>query len=368
MQDRFIRMAAIWLLALATAYVAEPYLLAFWFSATSPRAITPRGPLSASERNATEIFKAVSPSVAHIFAATTTQHLFSVSPPESVTQSGSGFVWDAAGHVVTNYHVIAGADRIGAKLSSGEAVSARVVGVAPNYDLAVLQLERLRTPVPPIPVGSSRDLQVGQKVYAIGNPYGLDQSLTSGIISALKRRLPTGSGYEISGVIQTDAAINPGNSGGPLLDDAGRLIGVNSAIVSGSGASAGIGFAIPVDAVNQIVAQLIKEGRAPAPGIGIVAASEDVAARLGVDGVIIVRTQPNSPAQAAGLVGADDAGGVVADVITAANGEAVHSISDLAAIVQQVGIGGKVTLTVERGAVSRTVQVNVADVSRHKAG
>ena len=202
--------------------------------------------------------------------------------------------------MITNFHVIRGTDRIGARLTSGEFVAARVVGVAPNYDLAVLQIERTRSMLYPIAVGSSADLQVGQAAFAIGNPYGLEQTLTSGIISALHRRLPTSTSSEILGMIQTDAAINPGNSGGPLLDDAGRLIGVNSAIISGSGAFAGIGFAIPVDIVNKIAAQLIREGHVPIPGIGIVAASEATATQLGIDDVIILRTLPDSPAAKVG--------------------------------------------------------------------
>ena len=160
-------------------------------------------------------------------------------------QSGSGIVWDAAGHVITNNYVVSGTNEIGARFNDGELVAARLVGTAPNYDIAVLQLERPRTVLRPIAVGKSADLQVGQAAYAIGNPYGLEQTLTSGIISALNRSLPTSTPYEVQGVIQTDAAVNPGNSGGPLLDNAGRLIGINTAILSGSGAFAGISFAIP---------------------------------------------------------------------------------------------------------------------------
>src|SRR5262249_36479782 len=176
-------------------------------------------------------------------------------------------------------------------------------GVAPNYDLAVIRLQGATNLPPPIAVGSSTDLKVGQAAFAIGNPFGLDQSLTTGIISALKRRLPTQGGREISNVIQTDAAINPGNSGGPLLDSAGRLIGGNTAIFSPSGSNAGIGFAIPVDIVNRVVPDLIRTGRVPTPGIGIVAADESVATRLRAQGVIIVRTVPGSPAERAGLRG-----------------------------------------------------------------
>ena len=170
---------------------------------------------------------------------------------------------------------------------------------------------------------------MGQSTFAIGNPYGLDQTLTSGIVSALDRRLPTGTAAEVKGLIQTDAPINPGNSGGPLLDSAGRLIGVNTAILSGSGASAGIGFAIPVDIVNRVVSELIRSGRVPLPGIGIVAAKQGEATSLGIDGVIVVRTLPGSPAAKAGIEGATSAG-VIRDVITEVDGKPIHSMQELA--------------------------------------
>jgi 2-alkenal reductase len=264
--------------------------------------------------------------------------------------------------------VINGTDQIGVRLTTGEFVNARVVGAAPTYDIAVLQLEGLRSPLTPISIGRSADLQVGQDTFAIGNPYGLEQTLTSGIISALHRRLPTAAAHEISGVIQTDAPINPGNSGGPLLDSAGRLIGVNSAIISGSGASAGIGFAIPIDVVNRVATELIRTGRVPVPGIGIVAASERETTRLGIDGVVIVRAAPQSPAAKAGLEGADMNGGVVADVITAVNGEPVHSMSDLANILEDVGVGKTARLTVERDGQPRSIDVPVTDTSQDAQG
>jgi len=304
----------------------------------------------------------VSPSVVHVFAQGSQSSLLD-DQQQGVVQSGSGIVWDAAGHVITNYHVIDGTSQIGARLTSGEFVTARLVGVAPNYDLAVLQVDSTRAPLRPIAVGRSADLQVGQETFAIGNPYGLEQTLTSGIISALHRRLPTATSHEISGVIQTDAPINPGNSGGPLLDSAGRLIGVNSAIISGSGASAGIGFAIPVDIVNRIAGQIIRDGRVPVPGIGIVAASEDEATRLSIDGIIIVRTLPQSPAAKAGLEGAESDGGIIQDVITEANGQPVHGMSDLANILEDVGVGNTVKLTVTRDGRSRSLDVPVTDIS-----
>jgi S1-C subfamily serine protease len=216
----------------------------------------------------------------------------------------------------------------------------------------------------PVPVGSSADLKVGQTAYAIGNPFGLDQSLTTGIISALKRRLPTSGGREVSDVIQTDAAINPGNSGGPLLDSAGRLIGVNTAIFSPSGTNAGIGFAIPVDVVNRVVPELIRSGRVPTPGIGILAGDEALAAQLGVNGVIVADIMPGSPAERAGLRGVDTRAGVIGDIIVAVGDEPVKQLSDLTDRLESAGVGKTVSLTILRDNRQRTVEVAVVDVGQ----
>jgi 2-alkenal reductase len=237
-----------------------------------------------------------------------------------------------------------------------------VVGTAPDYDLAVIHIGSSGSLPPPVAVGSSADLKVGQAAFAIGNPFGLDQSLTTGIISALKRRLPTNAGREIANVIQTDAAINPGNSGGPLLDSAGRVIGVNTAIYSPSGSSAGIGFAIPVDVVNRVVPELIRNGRVPTPGIGIVAGNEALAARLGVEGVIVVRTVPGSAAAKAGLQGLNTATGQPGDVIVEADGKPVRRLPDLTDELEQVGIGKPIKLTLDRGGHRTSVSVQVADI------
>jgi 2-alkenal reductase len=360
---RLLRFAILWLLLLATIWVLEPYLAGVWFSASTPRTVTARGNLGANEQTTIELFKNVSPSVAHVFArGSPTASLFS-DQQESLVQSGSGIIWDPAGHVITNNHVINGTAQIGVRLTSGEFVRARIVGTAPNYDLAVLQLVRPTSSLHPIAVGSSADLQVGQSTFAIGNPYGLDQTLTNGIISALGRRLPTDTAHEIKGMIQTDAPINPGNSGGPLLDSAGRLIGVNSAIVSGSGASAGIGFAIPVDVVNRVATEIIRSGHVPLPGIGIVAAKQAEATSLGIDGVVIVRTVPDSPAAASGIegVGAD---GTIKDVITGVDGKPIHGMDELASTFENAGIGHEVTLTVEHDGEQRNVKVRIADISQ----
>ncbi len=225
-------------------------------------------------------------------------------------------------------------------------------------------MDNTRALPPPIAIGTSDDLKVGQWVFAIGNPFGLDQSLTTGIISALKRRLPTSGGREITNVIQTDAAINPGNSGGPLLDSAGRVIGVNTAILSPSGTNAGIGFAIPIDSVNRVVPELIRRGSVPTPGIGIVAASEAVAARAGVQGVVIVRTSPGSSAARAGLRGMDPNTGKPGDVIVALDGKPVRGLADLIQELERVGVGKRVTLTVQRDGREIPVEVEVMDIGR----
>lgn len=363
MPIRFLRLAIVWSLLLVSIWVVQPYVTALWLSASAPRTVTPRADLAATEQATIHLFKEASPSVVHVYARGTPRTSIFSDEQESSVQSGSGIVWDLAGHVITNNHVISGTAEIGVRLTSGEFVAARVVGAAPNYDLAVLQLERPRSALHPIAVGRSADLQVGQSTFAIGNPYGLDQTLTSGIVSALGRKLPSVTAREVKGMIQTDAPINPGNSGGPLLDSAGRLIGVNSAIVSGSGASAGIGFAIPVDIVNRVAAELIRNGRVPLPGLGIVAAKQDEATSLGIDGVIIVRTLPGSPAAQAGIEGATE-DGVIRDIITDVNGKPVHSMEELTSVLEDEGIGKQIELSVERAGRTRTVKLTIADVSR----
>ena len=330
---------------------------------TVARTVDQRGPLSEAERANIELFERVSPSVVQVAARSAAANPLDEDEGAG-DASGTGFVWDNNGHVVTNNHVVQNGNEVAVKFASGEVAQAEVIGVAPNYDLAVLRIKNARQLPPPVALGSSNDLKVGQLAFAIGNPFGLDQSLTSGIISALKRRLPTSSGREISNVIQTDTAINPGNSGGPLLNSAGRLIGVNTAIISPSGSSAGIGFAIPVDIVNRVVPELIKNGRVPTPGIGIVAASEAVATRLGVEGVIVVRTAPGSPAERAGIRGVDFGSGALGDVIVQADGKPVHRLSDLTDQLEQVGAGKSVRVGVKRGSETRDVNVDVVDIGR----
>ncbi|MFL6832477.1 MAG: S1C family serine protease, partial [Xanthobacteraceae bacterium] len=290
MGDRLSKIVITALLVVLAVYFAQPYVDRWMFSASTPRTVEPRGSLSEIERVSIEIFERASPSVVQVVGRAGALEMPQPESENGPAQSGSGFVWDAAGHIVTNDHVVEGTGSLAVRFASGQVLRAQIVGTAPNYDLGVIRVDNTRSLPPPIAIGTSDDLKVGQLVFAIGNPFGLDQSLTTGIISALKRRLPTSGGREITNVIQTDAAINPGNSGGPLLDSAGRVIGVNTAILSPSGTSAGIGFAIPIASVNRIVPELIRRGSVPTPGIGIVAASEAAATRAGAHGVVIVRT------------------------------------------------------------------------------
>ena len=364
MGDRLSKIVIAALLVVLAVYVAQPYVDRWLFSASTPRTVEPRGSLSDIERTSIEIFEHASPSVVQVVGRAGALELPQAESENGPAQSGSGFIWDAAGHIVTNDHVVEGTNSLAVRFASGQVLRAHIVGTAANYDLAVIRVDNPRSLPPPIAIGTSDDLKVGQWVFAIGNPFGLDQSLTTGIISALKRRLPTSGGREITNVIQTDAAINPGNSGGPLLDSAGRVIGVNTAILSPSGTSAGIGFAIPIDSVNRVVPELIRRGSVPTPGIGIVAASEAAATRAGAQGVVIVRTAPGSSAERAGLRGIDPRSGKPGDIIVGVNGKPVRGLADFIQELERVGVGKRVTLTVQRDGREVPVEVEVTDIGR----
>ena len=348
--SRFLRFAAL----LAAAFTAAGA------QGQQPRPVAPRGALQPDEQQVVKLFEHAAPSVAYITTQGLTRRGLFIA--EVSQGAGSGFVWDEKGHVVTNHHVIAGAQKVQVQLDAGRSFDARVVGSAPDYDLAVVKLEQVPAGLRPIAIGTSGDLRIGQTVFAIGNPFGMTRTLTRGIVSALDRQLPTSDIREIAGVIQTDAAINPGNSGGPLLDSAGRLIGVTTAIRSPSGGSTGVGLAIPVDLVNRIVPQLIAKGRAPQPGIGIVPFHPDIVSRAGVVGVVIARIQPNSPAAQVGLKAYDQRAGTLGDVIVAVNGRAVESLPAFAAELDRVGIDNLAELTVIRDGKERRVKVRVIDL------
>jgi 2-alkenal reductase len=324
-----------------------------------PRSVAPRPALAADEQAVVKLFEQASPSVAYITTETLQRNLFG---PEVGQGAGSGFVWDNNGHVVTNYHVVENARRVFVQLDAGKPIEAEPVGGAPEYDLAVVRLIKPPANLRPIPLGSSKDLRIGQTVYAIGNPFGLQRTLTRGLVSALDRELPTTDYREVLGVIQTDAAINPGNSGGPLLDSAGRLIGVNSAIRSASGSSSGIGFAIPADLVNRVVPALISKGRAPLPGIGVTPVRPDLVARAGIRGVVLAEVSRGSPADKAGLKALNRRTGELGDVIVAVNGRDTESVSQFVTELDRAGVEGTVELTVQRGREQRRVRVKVIDL------
>lgn len=324
-----------------------------------PVAVAARGDLAADEGATIAIFEAASPAVVSISTNGPDPFRRGVEVPRG---AGSGFVWDASGHIVTNAHVIAGASGATIQFADGRAEPARLVGVDRRHDLAVLRVD-IGAPAA-LPVGRSGDLRVGQKVFAIGNPFGLDQTLTTGIVSALGRDVPGEGGTTIRGAIQTDAAINPGNSGGPLLDSAGRLIGVNTAIYSPSGGSAGIGFAVPVDAVARVVPQLIARGRYAPPSLGVTgdARADALLRRAGQGaGVLVLDVLPGGPADRAGIVGAEVTrrGLVAGDVIVALDGEPVAGWEELRAVLDARTAGDAVSLTLRRGRERREVDVTL---------
>lgn len=278
--------------------------------------------------------------------------------------SGSGFFWGDDGHIVTNAHVIQRAVRADVHLTDGRVLPARLVGIAPQYDLAVLQVDLKGVAAKPVTTGESSDLKVGQSVLAIGNPFGLDWTLTTGIVSALDREIPIGNGV-IEGLIQTDAAINPGNSGGPLLDSSGQLIGVNTAIFSPSGASSGIGFAVPVDLVKRVVPQLIATGvyRPPVLGIRFDPRIDALARQNGIEGVVVLSVEPNGPADLAGLRPAErgrNGSLVLGDVIQRADARRITSGEDLSAALDDYDAGDEVSLTLWQDGDMREVSVTLA--------
>lgn len=348
--------------ALFWAVIAFLAMLAFWPSIEDwlierealPRVVSPRGDLAADEQTTIAIFEAVSPSVVFI---TTTEQL--VNPwtrdlAEVRRGTGSGFVWDDQRHIVTNWHVVADASAAWARLADQRSFSAELIGKSPAHDLAVLRISGAWQAPRPVSIGRSADLRVGQKVFAIGNPFGFDYSLTTGVVSALDRTIYNERSGEIRGLIQTDAAINPGNSGGPLIDSAGRVIGINTAIFSTSGTFAGIGFAVPVDTINRVVPELIARGRYIRPRIGIRgddALSRPLLERLGVQGVLVLGVIPGSPAEAAGLLetGVGPTGEVSpGDVIEQLDGEPLRSMADLIDTLERYQVGDRVRLQVFR--------------------
>lgn len=335
-------------------------------SAIKPRPVFARGPLDEEEQATIALFESRKSSVVYITTLQEQTNPWTGDPMQVRSGTGSGFIWDDKGHVVTNNHVIAGAGGALVNLADGRSFQARLVGADPTHDLAVLHIDTTTERPAVLPLGTSNDLKVGQKVFAIGNPFGLDWTLTTGIVSALNRKLPTEQGTAITGLIQTDAAINPGNSGGPLLDSAGRLIGVNTAIFSPSGASAGIGFAVPVDTVNRVVPQLISKGRYAPPTIGVVVDEEinrALSQTFGVEGVFVLDVERDSPADDAGIRPARlsrSEGFIAGDVIISINGVGVRRPAEYVELLDQIVPGQTITLGLRRGSSEIYVTVHAA--------
>jgi len=336
---------------------------------TSTPSSTPDG-LAPLEAERVDVFERVSPAVAYIQTSIVQSNKFALRSHEYPAGAGSGFVWDEDGHIVTNYHVIAGGNgpmrggnqprKVKVKLAGcDEQVEATVVGHEADKDIAVLKVDPAKLPLRPLEIGSSADLRVGQSVLAIGNPFGLDNTLTTGIVSALGRDINGAGGRPIKDCVQTDAAINPGNSGGPLLDSRGRLIGVNTMIFSpgGLGANVGIGFAVPVDTVTRVVNQILQFGQNARPSIGVSVLSDAVRAQYGkslrrqLDGALVADVVKGSPADELKLAPCERRGGgiLLGDLITAVNGTKIHANEELLCLIEEAAPGEPLSLTVQRG-------------------
>jgi S1-C subfamily serine protease len=332
-----------------------------------PLPVVPRAELSDLEKSTISLFSARSAAVVNITSLAVRSDPFRLKALEVPRGTGSGFLWDEAGHVVTNFHVIQGADAARVTLSDHSIWDAKLVGASPRNDIAVLSIETNRGDLSHVIVGSSHDLSVGQQVFAIGSPFGLDYTLSTGVISGLGWEIQSVTGIPIRGAIQTDAAINPGNSGGPLLDSSGRLIGMNTSILSPSGASAGIGFAVPVDTIARVVPDLIKFGRELRPTIGVELAEDALTRRFGLVGALILNVLPNSPADKAGLHATkqEERTGRIAlgDVIVAVDGSEVKNNADLYLALEGRKHGDKVKLMLNRSGKPAEAEVELAVVT-----
>ncbi|MDM5271849.1 trypsin-like peptidase domain-containing protein [Sulfurovum sp. zt1-1] len=363
---RTIRTLLFILIGFAVLLLLFPQFKAFWLPInTEPRAVTARGTLSDTERTNIEIFRQASPSVVYITTLTDTVNLWTRDITRIPRGTGSGFIWDRYGHIITNYHVLERASEIRIHLSDQRTFRAVLVGASPDHDIAVLRIPLVSNMPAPLPIGTSSDLQVGQMMYAIGNPFGLDQTLTTGVVSALNRSLYNDNGSKINGLIQTDAAINPGNSGGPLLDSAGRLVGINTAIYSPSGVYAGIGFAVPVDTVNRVVPKLIAKGHYKRPQLGILIDEElnkAITDKLGIKGVAIIDIKEGSPAQRAGLHSMKklkNEGMDVGDIILSIDDQRVNNTRSLLDTLEKYYSGDHVKLTYLRDHEKRSITITL---------
>jgi S1-C subfamily serine protease len=319
-----------------------------------------------TEEATIKLFENASQSVCFITTLTARQDYFNRNAEEIPSGTGSGFLWDKEGHIITNYHVIQGGQRATVTLSNRKTYDAKLVGVAPEKDLAVLKIDVSGADLRPLPLGTSHDLRVGQSTFAIGNPFGLDHTLTTGVISALGREIKSLTGRPIRDVIQTDAAINPGNSGGPLLDSSGRLIGVNTQIYSPSGASAGIGFSIPVDEVNWVVPDLIKYGEVKRPVLGVSILPGQYAEQMQIQGAMIADIIKGGPAEKAGLkaLSQDNRGNFVpGDIIKSVNNITVENHNDLVLALEKLQPGQKVKLVIDRNGDQKNIELALGSSS-----
>ncbi len=321
---------------------------------------------SQEELNTIAVFEKAAKSVVYITNTTVRRDFWSMNTFEVPQGSGSGFIWSTQGHIVTNFHVVYGAHSIQVVLDDQSTHDAQVIGVDPDHDLAVLQIKASRKQLNPLTIGNSTDLLVGQHVLAIGNPFGLDHTLTTGVVSALGRSIKSVNDRTIEGAIQTDAAINPGNSGGPLLNSSGKLIGVNTQIMSPSGAYAGIGFAVPVGIVKRIVPQLIQYGKVIRPGLGVSLIPDSISRRWGVKGIVIARVLPGSVAAKAGLKSLEElrSGRIrLGDIITSIDGNPVKNFDDLATILDRHNVGDQIKLGLRRNNKERTLRISLQAVN-----
>ncbi len=330
----------------------------------TPRTVDARGDLDPEEIRTIQLFKDCAPSVVYITTKQRVQNPWTGQLREVEAGEGSGFVWDDQGHVITNFHVIANARSATITMNDRTTYDAQLVGSDPEHDIVVLKIDAEQSKLKPVRVGTSKELQVGQKVFAIGDPFGWDQSLSTGVVSALGRSIKGVAGNQIEDVIQTDAAVNPGNSGGPLLDSAGRLVGVNTAIYSPSGANAGIGFAIPVDTVNQVVASLIERGDKPRAKIGFtrIPQLEQIVAGEGISGVPVGEVAGGSNAAAAGLQSArmDNRRNLYVDIIQKVDGKPVKNFEELFDLLGEYQPGDTVEIEVRRGDEIVNVKVKLS--------
>jgi S1-C subfamily serine protease len=327
--------------------------------AMRPREVTPRGDLANVEKTNMAIFEKCSPSVVHITSLTRQTNPYTLNVQQVPKGTGSGFIWNKDGYIVTNYHVVQDANAATVTLGDQTSYRARLVGTYPDKDIAVLQISAPADRLHPIEVGTSDDLKVGQLAFAIGNPFGLDQTFTTGVVSALNREIESVTGRPIRGVIQADAAINPGNSGGPLIDSAGRLIGMNTAIASPSGASAGIGFAIPVDEINRVVPELIAKGKVARPVLGVTLASDQFGKQNNLPGLLVLRVEPDGPADKAGMKPSmrGPHGLVLGDIIVGVQGKPTKTHKDLYLALDQFKVGETIKVQVLRD--NKTVDLSV---------